>query len=50
MDDIDKCASLIGIPVTSRETLVMSTNERTNEVHEAGEGAAAWKPTKPICD
>jgi hypothetical protein len=31
MDDIDECASLIGIPVTSRESLVMSTSERANE-------------------
>jgi hypothetical protein len=40
MDDIDECASLIGILVTSRESLVMSTSERTNELHQAGEEAA----------
>jgi hypothetical protein len=33
-DDIDECASLIGIALTSRESLVMSRNERTNERHQ----------------
>jgi len=36
MDDIDECASLIGIPVTRRESLVMSTNERRNDRTTSG--------------
>ncbi len=38
MDDTDKCASsLIGIPVKSRESLVMRTNERTTDMRRAKE-------------
>ncbi len=36
MDDIDECASLIGIPVTRRESSVMSTNEQRNDRTTSG--------------